>query len=42
MSFRDDILEMVKLGVIKLDKDGTILKTPFGKKVHTHMMEKRK
>ncbi|MEK6860428.1 MAG: hypothetical protein AABY07_00515 [Nanoarchaeota archaeon] len=40
MSFRDDILEMVKAGVIKLDKDGTILKTSFGKNVHTYMKRK--
>jgi len=37
MSFRDDILEMEKIGVIKISKNGTIQKTTFGHKVHEHM-----
>lgn len=37
MSFRDEILEMEKIGVIKISKNGTIQKTTFGNKVHEYM-----
>ena len=37
MKFRDEILEMAEIGVIKIADDGTILKTKFGSEVHDYM-----